>query len=166
MADKSSFTTEEWSVIRDATVFSSLAVTLAGASGIVGTIKESFAAASALVEGMRSDNELVRSICSKDEIKGAQEALREKAAEFKGDDLKAIQAKISTLAVDTVAKAVGIVSAKSPADAAAYRDFLRNVGRKVAEAAKEGAFLQIGGERVSEEEKQMLARLEGALGRA
>ena len=73
MASKTTFTPEEWNTIRDAAHLSAMAVTVSGASGIVGTLKETFAMASSLVEGLKSDDELVRSICSKDEVKEAQQ---------------------------------------------------------------------------------------------
>ena len=65
-----------------------------GASGIVGTLKETFAMASSLVEGMKSDDELVRSICSKDEVKEAQQSLRAHAQEMQGTEIGAIKAKL------------------------------------------------------------------------
>ena len=43
---------------------------------------------------------------------------------------------------------------------------MKALARRVAEAAKEGSFLGFGGERVSEGERQMLAKLDGALGRS
>ena len=40
---------------------------------------------------------------------------------------------------------------------------VKSLGKRVAEAAKEGSFLGFGGERVSEGERQMLAKLDRAL---
>ena len=42
MADKSSFTTEEWKALRDGPQLVSLAVASSGASGLIGTMKEMF----------------------------------------------------------------------------------------------------------------------------
>ena len=44
------------------------------------------------------------------------------------------------------------------------REFLVKLGEKVANAAKEGAFLGFGGERVSEPERTLLAELAQAVG--
>jgi len=41
---------------------------------------------------------------------------------------------------------------------------VRGLGERVANAAKEGAFLGFGGERVSDAERRMLAGLDDALG--
>lgn len=166
MANKSTFTPDEWNTIRDAAHLSAMAVTVSGASGIVGTLKETFAMASSLVEGMKSDDELVRSICSKDEVKEAQQSLRAHAQEMQGTEIGAIKAKLQATAVEKVKAAVAILRAKSPQDLAAYQGFVAGVGQKIAQAASEGGFLGLGGERVSADEKQMLAQLDGALGRA
>ncbi|MCX5739681.1 MAG: hypothetical protein NTZ61_14540, partial [Proteobacteria bacterium] len=56
------------------------------------------------------------------------------------------------------------VRGKAATDLAAYQSFLKALGERVANAAKEGGFLGIGGERVSEGERQMLASLAEALG--
>ncbi len=166
MANKTTFTPDEWNTIRDAAHLSAMAVTISGASGIVGTLKETFAMASSLVEGMKSDNELVRSICAKEEVKEAQQSLRAHAQEMQGTEVAAIKSKLQGLAVERVKAAVAVLSAKSPQDLAAYRGFVAGVGQKIAQAASEGGFLGLGGERVSAEEKQMLAQLDGALGTA
>ena len=44
-----------------------------------------------------------------------------------------------------------------------YREWAMSVGQRVAEAAKEGGFLGIGGERVSGEEKRVLEKLSKSL---
>jgi hypothetical protein len=47
----------------------------------------------------------------------------------------------------------------TPEDLAEFRDWLRTASQRVALAAREGGFLGIGGERVSEREQQMLDTL-------
>src|SRR5262245_7930519 len=49
-----------------------------------------------------------------------------------------------------------ILYAKAPADAAAFKTWLRSIGQSVAEAASEGSFLGFGGVRVSDAEKATL----------
>ena len=165
MADKSTFTSDEWSLLRDAPQLVSLAIATAGASGMFGTLKEAFSASAALVEGIRSDSPLLRSICSREEISAAQQALRAKLGELKGSDFAATRDRVGTLAVDTLRKALDLLQRKGgPGDEQAYAAFVKGLGRRVAEAAKEGSFLGFGGERVSEGERQMLAQLDTALG--
>ena len=57
-----------------------------------------------------------------------------------------------------------ILDAKAPADAAAFKTWLRGISQKVAEAASEGSFLGFGGVRVSDAEKATLDDIARALG--
>ena len=59
-----------------------------------------------------------------------------------------------------------ILDAKAPADAAAFKTWLRSIGQNVAEAASEGSFLGLGGVRVSDAEKATLDDIAEALGTA
>ena len=164
MATKADFTQDEWATVRDTPYLAAMAVTVAGASGLVGTLKEAFAATSSLVEGMRSQSELVRLLSGKEEIQAAQERIRSLMHPEPGTDLAALKAKLESLVSERARQAVVVLSKKgSSQDVAAYRDFVKGVGERVAEAAKEGSFLGFGGERVSEGERTMLATLDRAL---
>ena len=143
-----------------------MAVTIAGSSGILGTLAEAFKTTSALVEGMRSDNPLVRAICQRDDLVAAQKGLKEKFGELRSGDLANAQNRIRLGALDSVRRALEIVAARGPEDVDAYRGFLRDLAVKVANAAKEGSFLGFGGERVSEGERTMLHALDSALAEA
>jgi hypothetical protein len=57
-----------------------------------------------------------------------------------------------------------ILDTKAPADAAAFKAWLRGISEKVAEAAAEGGFLSFGGVQVSDAEKATLADIAKALG--
>jgi hypothetical protein len=59
----------------------------------------------------------------------------------------------------TIKSAVAAVAAKDPAEAAAYKQMLLQVGQSVAEAAKEGGFLGMGKKLVSDEEQAALDEL-------
>ena len=164
MATKADFTQEEWATVRDTPYLAAMAVTVAGASGLVGTIKEAFAATSSLVGGMKSQSDLIRTLSAKEEIQAAQEQVRSLVQPEAGADLAALKKKLESLVSERTRAAVVVLSKKgSSQDVAAYRDFLKGVGERVAEAAKEGSFLGFGGERVSEGEKTMLAALDRAL---
>jgi hypothetical protein len=60
--------------------------------------------------------------------------------------------------------AAAAVSKNSPGEVAAYKTLLSTTGQKVAEAAKEGGFLGIGGVKVSKEEQAVLDQIRGILG--
>jgi hypothetical protein len=165
MTDKSRFTAEEWKVLRDTPHLISLAIATAGASGLVGTMKEAFSSSASLVEAMKSENPLLRAISSREEVSAAQQTLREVAKQLKGSDFKQTQEKIAQLSLDQLRSALDILQRKgSPGDYEVYAAFVKALGKRVAEAAKEGSFLGFGGERVSEGERQMLAKLDTTLG--
>ena len=75
MATKTDFSATEWETLRDAPHAVVLAVAAAGASGLFGSIKEAIAPAGTLVEALHGENELLRQICEKEEIKAAIESL-------------------------------------------------------------------------------------------
>ena len=165
MSDKNTFAADEWKALREAPQLVSLAIATAGASGIFGTLKEAFSSSAALVEAMKSENPLLRAVCSREEISEAQQSLRDMAKELKASDLKQTQERIATRALDTLRSALDVLQRKgSPGDYEAYAGFVKALSKRVAEASKEGGFLGFGGERVSEGEKQMLAKLDRALG--
>jgi hypothetical protein len=164
MTTKAEFTPEEWTTLRDAPHVVAGAVSVAGASGLLGTLKEVFSTVSGLVAGMRSENELIRSLCAREEIQGAQESLRSLVKQAPGADLETVKTRLQSLATEKVVAALGVLKRKAgPEDVAAYRAFVRGLGERVSEAAVEGSFLGFGGERVSEGERKMLAALDGVL---
>jgi hypothetical protein len=164
MASRSDFTSEEWSTVRNGPYLAAMGVTIAGASGLIGTLKEAFTAASSLVEGTRSQNELVRALSAKEEIQAAQEAVRSLIQPGPSADLAALKAKLQSLVTERVREAVVVLSTKGTSqDVAAYREFVKGVGDRVSQAATEGGFLGFGGARVSEGEQTMLAVLDRAL---
>lgn len=165
MTARSDFSSDEWNTLREAPQVVALAVALSGASGIVGTLKEAFSSSVSLVEGSRSDNELIRLLCTREEISAGQQALRSGLPQAQGGDLADARRKLSALAVEKARAAMEILRRKAaPQDAEAYRTFVKGVGDRVAQSAKEGGVLGFGGERVSAGEREMLASLEGALG--
>jgi hypothetical protein len=67
-------------------------------------------------------------------------------------------------ALARVRDAAGLVARKGTGEeAAAFREMLMNVADSAANAAKEGGFLGIGGERVSAEEKSFLDEVKSVL---
>ena len=164
MATRADFTQEEWSAVRDAPYLAAMAVTVAGASGLVGTIKEAFAATSSLVQGTKSQNDIIRALSGREEIQAAQESIRSLVQPQPGADLAAFKSKVQSLGSERVHTAIGVLSRKGATqDVTAYRDFVKGVGDRVSQAASEGGFLGFGGERVSEGERTMLAALDRAL---
>jgi hypothetical protein len=65
--------------------------------------------------------------------------------------------------IDLMRTGAAAVAAKSPADAAAYKDALLAVAKATAEASKDGGFLGIGGKLVSDDEQRALDAIKAAL---
>ena len=85
--------------------------------------------------------------------------MREKLASLKPAEIKA-------RCVETLGQARAVVDAKAPDDAPTFKEWLREISQHVAEAAKEGGFLGIGGVLVSEAERATLTEISSALGLA
>jgi CRP-like cAMP-binding protein len=66
-------------------------------------------------------------------------------------------------AVTMCRKAVELLKAKAPEDQEIYRSVVVFLMNKVARAAKEGGFLGIGGQRISEEEGSAIRKITAAL---
>jgi hypothetical protein len=163
MTTKTDFTSAEWEVLRDAPHLVILAVATAGASGIFGSIAEAMAPSGTIVEALKGSNQLLKEVCEKEEIKSSIESI--KSLSKASGNFAGIQATLRQEATDKSRTALDLLRQKgSPEDIVAYRDFLIKLGDKVANAAKEGAFLGFGGERVSEHERTLLAELSKAVG--
>ena len=163
MADKSSFTPDEWKCILEGVMMASVAVTAAEPSGLWGLLKESFAAGTTLAAGKTDagSNALIKAVVADFETSEgrslARDGLKEKLAGSK-------VAEIKTKGLEALRQVGTLVDTKAPADAAAFKGWLRQISQQVAEAAKEGGFLGIGGVRVSDAEKATLAEIASALG--
>jgi hypothetical protein len=87
----------------------------------------------------------------------ARDGLKEKLAGSKPAEIKA-------KCIATLQQVGTLLDAKAPGDAAAFKGWLRQISRHVAEAADEGGgFLGIGGVPVSEAEKATLTDISSAL---
>ncbi|MGZ8097202.1 MAG: hypothetical protein ACXWUD_13260, partial [Methylosarcina sp.] len=124
---------------------------------------EAMAPSGVLVEALKGSNQLLREICQKEEIQTSVKSIKNRVKAT--GDLADIQAALRKEAIEKARVALDLLRQKgSPEDIAAYRDFLVTLGNQVANAAKEGAFLGFGGERVSEPERILLAELAEAVG--
>ena len=129
-----------------------MAVTLADPSGPVGALKESTAALQTLLRAAEDEDhgEFVRAVAV-DAAASAKERVNLLAG-FKPNSKNARQAVL-----DELRGVYAVLHAKATGDELhEFREFLRVAGQRTALAAKEGGFLGLGGERVSEAEQEML----------
>ena len=124
MAGKADFTAEEWEALRKGVTGAAMLVSLAD-RGFMDTFKEVGALAKHLSEARtKSTSPLIQEVA---EVRGTGFGFTSSPQEVETETLQALRSSMSTL------------QAKSPDDAQAYRDFVLDVTRSVAEAAKETA---------------------------
>ncbi|HET9884436.1 MAG TPA: hypothetical protein VFS81_21965 [Candidatus Binatia bacterium] len=158
MARKTDFTTEEWKMIVAAAPMVGLAVTCASPNGPWGVLKEMLSMGMAMAEMLQkgSSNPLIAELAA--DLKERQ-TKPEPPQGIKDPE----QAK--ELALNHIRAVNDIVGRKDKADEAdEFKKWLLAVGERVAEASNEGGIFGIGGERVSEAEKNVLRQIAFALG--
>jgi hypothetical protein len=163
MADKTSFTKEEWALLLKSPMIAGMAITAADPSGLWGLLKESFAGGEALTQTATDPNAnaLVKAVVADFSTSEGRSAARDGLkAEFAGGK----PADIKTKCVDSLRQVSALLNAKALGDAVAFKDWLRLISQSTAEAASEGGSLFGGGVQVSDAEKATLAEISGALG--
>jgi hypothetical protein len=162
MADKSTFTSDEWKTLLESVMAAGLAVTAAEPHGLWGLLQESFASGKMLAKAKMDtgSNPLIRAVvddfATSEGRSTSRDGLQEQLSGKKPAELK-------TACIEILGKVDGILSTKAPTDAAAFKSWLRQISQSVAEAATEGGFLGIGGVAVSDAEKATLAEISSAL---
>jgi hypothetical protein len=162
MADKSSFTPDEWKLLLESVMTASIAITTAEPHGLWGLLQESFAGGAELAKAKMDPgaDALVKAVVADFGTTEGRSITRDGLKEkFTGSKPAEIKAKC----IETLRQVAGLLDTKAPADATAFKTWLRQISQHVAEAAKEGGFLGIGGVAVSEGEKATLAEISKAL---
>jgi hypothetical protein len=157
VARKTDFTTEEWKMIVGAAPMVGLAVTCASPNGPWGVLKEMLSMGMAMAEMLQkgSSNPLIAELAA--DLKERQ-TKPEPPQGIKDPE----QAK--ELALNHIRAVNDIVSRKAKADEAdEFKKWLLAVGERVAEASNEGGIFGIGGERISDAEKNVLRQIAVAL---
>ncbi len=157
---RSDFGPEEWSLLRDTPHLVAAAVASAGRSGLLGTLKEAMVACQQAYAGQQGTSVLVQELSAAEEIKAGQAAIRELVPL---SSASSAPDKLRQAAVERFQSAQQLLAVKqATAELQDYRTWVMDIAKAVAEAAKEGDFLGIGGQRVSDGEAAVLAELERA----
>jgi hypothetical protein len=159
MATRTDFTDEEWARLERAPIVAGMAISLADPGGPIEAFKETSASLRTVLETARADgqDELVASVAAS----AAEKAQRREnpLGDFKPRGAQAGQEILTELsAVNRL-----LTEKATPDEAEAFRGWLLDSARRVAEAAKEGGFLGFKAERVSEGEQRMLEQLREVL---
>lgn len=159
MTDKTNFTPEEWVSLTAAPVAASMLITMASPA-LGDAMKESMVVAKALGDPAAKQGAtgllgaVLANFTDMNSVKAASPKLTAKdTASAKAELLEAIK------------HTAAIVDGKStPEEAQQYKNWLYKIANDTAEAAKEGDFMGIGGEKVNQAERDALAEIAGALG--
>jgi hypothetical protein len=163
MADKTSFTKDEWTLLLASPMIAGMAITAAEPSGLWGLLKESFAGGAALTQAVTGSdtNALVKSVVtdfsSGEGRSAARDGLKAKFANSKPAEMKG-------KCIDALRQVSALLAAKAPGDAAEFKNWLRQISQSTAEAASEGGGLFSAGVKVSDAEKATLGEISTALG--
>jgi len=163
MADKTSFTKDEWTLLLKSPMIAGMAITAADPSGLWGLLKESFAGGAEIAKAATNANAnpLVKAVVSDFSTGEGRSTARDG---LKADFSGAKPADIKTKCVDELHRVSTLLAAKAPNDATAFKTWLREISQHTAEAASESGSLLGGGVQVSETEKATLAEISQALG--
>jgi hypothetical protein len=162
MADKSTFTPEEWKLVLSSPMLAGLAVTIAEPSGIWGMLKESMASANALIAAGKDAkaSPLMKALLADMETSEGRGIARDEVSSgLKGKS----PAEIKELVIAKLNQAGKILDAKAPNEAPVFKSWLKHVADQVAESASEGGVLGFGGTKVTDNEKATIAEVGKAL---
>jgi hypothetical protein len=160
MGIREAFAPEDWARVVGAPMLAGIAVTAAEPGGLWGAVKESVAVAGAVRAGKGGDPLIAEIAAAYETAEGrdlARGVLKEQA---RGK----APAAVVKAAITELGAVAALVAAKAPGSAPGFRDWLKGIAAKVAEAGSEGGFLGFGGEKVSAAEKATLDRIAAALG--
>lgn len=158
MTSKSDFSPEEWKTIVAAAPMVGLAVTCASPNGPWGVLKELISMGMAMTEMLQkgSSNPLIAELAT--DLKARQTRLEPPQGMKEAEQCK-------QAAMNHVREVSALLDRKVKAEQAdEFKKWLIAVGRRVAEASNEGGIFGIGGERVSDAEKNVLRQIAFALG--
>jgi hypothetical protein len=161
MTTKADYSPEEWKQIMTAPVYAGMGI-IAADPAITSMFKETAALAKAMLQNPvpEGDQGLIGSIVAEMQSKADNKEKLEEP-QFETKDPEAIMQLIYSYLSETAA----VIAEKAPAaETAAYKEWLLSVARSVAESGREGGFLGIGSQRVSEKEEVVLENYRKTLG--
>jgi hypothetical protein len=159
MADRSTFTQEEWETLYLTPLYVSGMVMMAGSSGFTGTLKEIYASSAVPRQTAKQfpNAPLIQALMDERNVPN----LKDLDQEDKPNDGVAMNTK----AHEGIRRVADILAQKAtPEESDAYRKWLYAIAEGIANAAKEGSILGIGGQRVSAGEQEALKAIKKELG--
>jgi len=163
MTDRTTFTDDEWTLLRVTPSFVSVGVAAADPSGLFASISEALAGARAVTDALNSKRDVA--LFSALAADASVPSLPDVDVLLGGGSDEARMQNFKSAALARVANAIELLRRKAaPNELDAYRQLLLRVAEDAANASKEGGFLGIGGERVSAKERAFIDRLRSVAG--
>lgn len=163
MSNKSDYTKEEWILLHQVPGMVGAAVLAADESGMWGTTKEAFALSKEWAKGVSGypQNTLITELLTqKEDPEG--DPMKDAYKDFKEDLKRKGLDQFTAGIVADCANVAAILAEKSDEqETAEYKEWVMNIGRKVAETAKEKGS---SGGKVSLKEEALLQKVSEALG--
>ena len=164
MSAVTDFTQDQIEKMMAAPMLVSMYVMGTSVSGPIGLVKEMMAGVETAMKAGKDApmDSLLRALFSEDNMKAQQDKMQQETKESTKGAQDMAQAKEKIVADLKVA--VGIVDAKASAEEASmYKALMVKVAENVANAAKEGGFMGIGGVLVNDAEKQAIQDISEAV---
>jgi hypothetical protein len=161
--DNSPYSKYEWQTLVETPIKVGRAMMAVSPSGAIGMAQEVMALRKCYAEAFQNtSNPVLLSLRQHLQNQDTMQSIWEHAGRAFGDRWDATN--VRQTALQACQHVNNLLQKISPQDARAYKDFLYNTALKIAEAAREGGFMGMGGVAVSEEEKVMLADISNTLG--
>jgi len=164
MSVEGRFSADEWRLVRSAPVLIGTGMVAADPGGIVNLVKEAAAmgATTRAVLKEHRDDALLTAI-----VEAGDEEMKDEMDAVLGGAESAMdkRERLQSGALDRLRTALEILERKAePGELRAYKHWVGEMARRVAEAGKEGGFMGFGGVRVTESERRFLDRVEQLVG--
>jgi hypothetical protein len=158
---RSALSPEQWAELRNLPHLVAIAVS-ASAGSPIDLLFELSAGRAAIAKGINNEHPLVREIAGRGEIAAAAVAVKVLVVEPRG--MHRPPEELLPLATEAARHVADLLRAHgNELDRYAYREFVLGVARRVAEAAREGDFLGLGGRLVSDAERAVISAVAEAL---
>lgn len=164
MSTLADYTQDEIEKMMAAPMLVSMYVMGTALSGPVGLVKEMMAGVDTAMKAAKAaaPDSVLSVLFAEENMKAQQDKMQQETKESTQGAQDMAQAKAKMLG--DIKTAVGIISTKGSADeAAAYKQLMVQAAENVANAAKEGGFMGIGGVLVNDAEKQAISEISAAV---
>ncbi|NJM07587.1 hypothetical protein HC891_17465 [Candidatus Gracilibacteria bacterium] len=175
MTNRSDFSAQEWNAITELPLLIGTAVIITPQAGPVQFVQETLAMMKFIDDSKEHAGALVAAVAQTIDASAQERADTANSAvggatihgegESVSHTVAHAGAELRQQLLEKIAAVNTILAAKASADdAAAYKRWLVHIAQNVAQAAKEGTFLGLGGQRVTEAESMVIGEIAQALG--